>query len=40
MSTAVSDDLVEDRDGGVGVDRPVDVDREGFAGVLVDDVAA
>ena len=35
---ALADDLVEHADGVVGVDRAGDPDRQGLAGVLVDDV--
>ena len=35
---ALADDLVEHPDGVVGVDRARDADRQGLAGVLVDDV--
>ena len=35
---ALADDLVEHPDGVVGVDRAGDADRQGLAGVLVDDV--
>jgi hypothetical protein len=35
---ALADDLVEHTDGVVGVDRARDSDRQGLAGVLVDDV--
>ena len=37
-AAALADDLVEHADGVVGVDRAGDPDREGLAGVLVDDV--
>ncbi|MEJ7792417.1 MAG: hypothetical protein WKF65_10650 [Gaiellaceae bacterium] len=35
---ALGDDPVEDGDGAVGVDPPLDLDGERLAGVLVDDV--
>src|SRR5512133_1360337 len=36
--TAVGHQLVENTDGGVGVDPAVDLDRQGFSGVFVHDV--
>jgi hypothetical protein len=36
--SALGDQAVQDGDGGVGVDPAVDLDSEGFTGVLVDHV--